>query len=151
MITGGVLLCLSELPLIERFEYTWDWTDGVEQISVQGSAIFAPHHRRLRVDESFLLQLPHVFCHRVFTHSNCLADGLVAGIALIGFPVLAPEQIGVEGDLTEIQTDAECDAAKLNNKNQQENSEIEQRAKEKSVLQGAAHSFPCCQAEKEQV
>lgn len=44
-----------------------------------------------------------------------------------------------------------CDAAKLNNKNQQENSEIEQRAKEKSAPQGAAHSFPCCQAEKEQV
>ena len=29
-LTGDVLLHLLELPLIERFEYTWDRTDGVE-------------------------------------------------------------------------------------------------------------------------
>ena len=42
-IAGGSLLCLPELPLIERFEYTWDRTDGVEQISVQRFSIFALH------------------------------------------------------------------------------------------------------------
>ena len=37
----------------------------------------------------------------------CFANGLVAGVALVGFTVLAPEQIGIDGDLTKIQTDAE--------------------------------------------
>ena len=36
-----------------------------------------------------------------------MADGFVTGIALIGFTVLTPEQIGVEGYLPVIQTDAE--------------------------------------------
>lgn len=107
MVTGDVLLHLPELPLIERFEYTLDRANGVEQISVQGSAIFASYHRRLRVDEAFLLQLPHILCHRIFTHADRMADGFVTGVALVGFAVLTPEQIGVEGDLPVIQTDAE--------------------------------------------
>ena len=37
----------------------------------------------------------------------CFANGLVAGVALVGFTVLAPEQIGVEGDLPVIQTETE--------------------------------------------
>ena len=106
-IAGGSLLCLPELPLIERFEYTRDRTDGVEQISVQRFPVFALHDGRLRVDEAFLLQLPHILCHRIFTHADRMADGFVTGVALIGFTVLAPEQIGIEGDLTKIQTDAE--------------------------------------------
>ena len=81
--------------------------NGVEQISVQGSAIFASYHRRLRVDETFLLQLPHILCHRIFTHADRMTDGFVTGVALVGLPILAPEQIGIEGDLTKIQTDAE--------------------------------------------
>ena len=96
-IAGGSLLCLPELSLIERFEYTRDRTNGVEQISVQRFSIFALHDGRLRVDEALLLQLPHVLCHRIFTHADCMADGFVTGIALIGFTVLTPEQIGVEG------------------------------------------------------
>lgn len=81
--------------------------NGVEQISVQGSAIFASYHRRLRVDETFLLQLPHILCHRIFTHADRMADGFVTGVALVGLTILAPEQIGIDGDLTKIQTDAE--------------------------------------------
>lgn len=72
MVTGDVLLHLPELPLIECFEYALDRTNGVEQISVQGSAIFASYHRRLRVDETFLLQLPHILCHRNYiSESAC--------------------------------------------------------------------------------
>ena len=62
---------------------------------------------RLRVDEAFLLQLPHVLCHRIFTHADCMADGFVTGVALVGLTILAPEQIGVEGYLPVIQTNAE--------------------------------------------
>jgi len=107
MIAGSSLLCLPELPLIERFEYARDRTDGVEQISVQGFSVFALHDGRLRVDEALLLQLPHILCHRIFTHADRMADGFVTGVALVGFAVLTPEQIGVEGDLPVIQTDAE--------------------------------------------
>ena len=107
MVTGDVLLHLPELPLIECFEYALDRTNGVEQISVQGSAIFASYHRRLRVDETFLLQLPHILCHRIFTHADRMTDGFVTGVALVGLTILAPEQIGIDGDLTKIQTDAE--------------------------------------------
>ena len=96
MVTGDVLLRLPELPLIECFEYTLDRANGVEQISVQGSAIFASYHRRLRVDETFLLQLPHILCHCIFTHADRMADGFVTGVALVGLTILAPEQIGVE-------------------------------------------------------
>ena len=107
MVTGDVLLHLPELPLIECFEYTLDRANGVEQISVQGSAIFASYHRRLRVDEAFLLQLPHILCHRIFTHADRMTDGFVTGVAMLGLTILAPEHIGIEGDLTKIQTDAE--------------------------------------------
>ena len=98
---------LPELPLIECFEYTLDRANGVEQISVQRFSIFALHDGQLRVDEAFLLQLPHVLCHRIFTHADRMTDGFVTGVALVGLPILAPEQIGIEGDLTKIQTDAE--------------------------------------------
>jgi len=106
-IAGGSLLCLPELPLIERFEYTRDRTDGVEQIPVQRFSVFALHDGRLRVDEAFLLQLPHVLCHRVFTHADRMADGFVTGVALVSLTILAPEQIDVERYLPVIQTDAE--------------------------------------------
>ena len=95
-IAGGSLLCLPELPLIERFEYTRDRTNGVEQISVQRFSVFALHECRLGVDETFLLQLPHILRHRVFTHADRMADGFVTGVALVGLTILAPEQIGVE-------------------------------------------------------
>lgn len=97
----------ATIRLVVNNFYTRDRTNGVEQISVQRFSIFALHDGRLRVDEALLLQLPHVLCHRIFTHADCMADGFVTGIALIGFTVLTPEQIGVEGYLPVIQTDAE--------------------------------------------
>ena len=36
-----------------------------------------------------------------------MTDGFVTGVALVGLTILAPEQIGIDGDLTKIQTDAE--------------------------------------------
>lgn len=53
-IAGGSLLHLPELPLIECFEYTLDRANGVEQISVQGSAMLyyseANFHKRVAPD-----------------------------------------------------------------------------------------------------
>ena len=51
-IAGGSLLHLPELPLIECFEYTLDRANGVEQISVQGSAIFASDRKSTRLNSS---------------------------------------------------------------------------------------------------
>ncbi len=104
-LTGGVLLQLPELPLVEQFDCRLDRTDGVEQISVEGSAVFAPHHRRLGADETFLLQAAHILAHGVLTHTQRLADGLVAGVALVGFSVLDAQQIAVDGDLWVTETD----------------------------------------------
>lgn len=106
-LTGDILLYLLELPFIERFDCTLDRTDGVEQISIQRFSVFALYDGRLGVDETFLLKLPHILCHCVFTHADRFSDCFVAGIALVGFTILAPEQIGVEGDFPVIQTDAE--------------------------------------------
>ena len=104
-LAGGVLLQLLELPLVEQFDCRLNRTDGVEQISVEGSAVFAPHHRRLGADETFLLQATHILAHGVLAHTQCLADGLVAGIALVGFSVLDAQQIAVDGDLRVAETD----------------------------------------------
>ena len=80
---------------------------GVEQIPIQRFSVFALHDGRLREDETFLLQLPHVLCHRIFTHADRMADGFVTGVALVSLTILAPGQIDVERYLPVIQTDAE--------------------------------------------
>ena len=77
--------------------------------SVQKNAEISkiPNSSLTGIDETFLLQLPHILCHRIFTHADRMTDGFVTGVALVGLTILAPEQIGIEGDLTKIQTDAE--------------------------------------------
>ena len=88
-------------------EIKTEYLDADYAVRISGKSIFASYYRRLRVDETFLLQLPHILCHRIFTHADRMADGFVTGVALVGLTILAPEQIGIEGDLTKIQTDAE--------------------------------------------
>ena len=48
------------------------------------------------VDELLVLQLANVFGHRVGTHPSVLANPPDAGPALVGFPVLAEHQVGVD-------------------------------------------------------
>ena len=97
--------CHTQLTLIERLDRRLDGADGVEQISIEQPAVFAPHHRRLGADETFLLQATHILAHGVLTHTQRLADGLVAGVALVGFSVLDAQQIAVDGDLWVTETD----------------------------------------------
>ena len=52
--------------------------------------------RVLCTDELALLQLTHILADGVGAHPHCFADGLVAGPALVRFPVLAAEQIRVD-------------------------------------------------------
>ena len=92
-LTVGVLLHLPELPLVERFHRRLDGADGVEQVPVERPAVLAPYHGRLGADEIFLLQAAHILADCVFAHAQRLADGLVAGPALIGFSVLDAQQV----------------------------------------------------------
>ena len=58
-------------------------------------------------DKSFAGKFKDVLLYCVRTHTNCLPNGLVAGIALIRFAVLAVEQVRVDGDFsgTQIKTE----------------------------------------------
>ena len=38
----------------------------------------------------YLPERPHIFCHRIFTHADRMADGFVTGVALVGLTILAP-------------------------------------------------------------
>ena len=48
---------------------------------------------RFRSDETAFFQPQRVFAYRVLTHPNCLADGFVAGPALVGLAVFTPSQV----------------------------------------------------------
>ena len=76
-----------------------DGTDGELQRSIPHLAGLGTHLRWLYVDELLFFQLPNVFRNRVCTHAGVLADLPDAGPALVGFPVLAEHQVGVDGQL----------------------------------------------------
>ena len=48
------------------------------------------------VDELLVLQLANVFGHRVGAHPGVLANAANTGPALMRFPVLAKQQVGVD-------------------------------------------------------
>ena len=73
-----------------------DRTDGELQRSIPHLAFTSPHLGWFHVDELLVLQLANVFGHRVGTHPSVLADLPDAGPALVGFPVLAEHQVGVD-------------------------------------------------------
>ena len=95
--------CHTQLPLIECLDRRLDGADGVEQISIEQPAVFAAHHSRLGTDEPLLLQAADIFGDSVFAHTHRLADGLVAGVALEGLPVLCTQQVAVDSDLSRAQ------------------------------------------------
>ena len=88
---------LRQLLVIELIQSQLDRTDGVEQIAVALQASLGGDCRTLCTDEPPLLQFTHILADGVGTHLYCVADGLVAGPALVRFPVLAAEQIRVDG------------------------------------------------------
>ena len=51
------------------------------------------------IDEQLFLQLANVLGNRVGAHPGVLADLPDAGPALVGFPVLAEHQVGIDGQL----------------------------------------------------
>ena len=73
-----------------------DGPDGELQGAVPHLARFRAHLGGFHVDEPPFFQLPNVFRNRVCTHAGVLADLPDAGPALVGFPVLAENQVSVD-------------------------------------------------------
>ena len=59
-------------------------------------ASLSPHLGGFYIDELLLFQLADVFRNRVGTHAGVLTNASDAGPALVGFPVLAEHQVGVD-------------------------------------------------------
>ena len=91
-----------------------DWTDGVEQVAVALQTIPGGDACALCTDELVIFQLTHILADSVGAHLHCSANGLVAGPALIGTPVLkignrlvVPKEKFVEWVLRHIQGGAD--------------------------------------------
>ena len=59
-------------------------------------ASLSPRLGGFYIDELLLFQLSNVLGNRVDAHAGVLADLPDAGPALVGFPVLAKHQVGVD-------------------------------------------------------
>ena len=76
-----------------------DGTDGELQGAIPHLAGLGTHLGGFHVDELLVLQLPNVLGYGVGAHARVLTDLPDAGPALVGFPVLAEHQVGVDGQL----------------------------------------------------
>lgn len=68
-------------------------------VAVAHQACLSTHLAGFYVDELHFLQLPYVLGNGVVTHAGVLADPPDAGPALVGFPILAEHQVGVDRQL----------------------------------------------------
>ena len=89
---------LTLVKIMDRVLYR---TDGVTQVTVVGATIFGVDSGRLGGDELLSLKVFNVLGNRVPAHANCPTNGAVAWIALIGLPVLAVHQVGIDSDFPE--------------------------------------------------
>ena len=78
-------------------------TDGVEQSPIARLTISRGNDRRFRCDHPSFLQPCHIFSDRVLCHTNCIANGFIAWVALVRLSVLAEKQIAVNCNLTGMQ------------------------------------------------
>ena len=65
-----------------------------------GSLVFGADSGRFDGDELLSLKVFNVLGNRVPAHSNCPTNDAVARIALVGLPVLAVHQIGINGNFS---------------------------------------------------
>lgn len=97
---------VPELLLIAVLHRLLDRADGIAQGAVVLLSFLRDDGGRLGGDELLFNQSVDVLFHGVLAQSHRRADGLVARVALKGFPVFAVHQIRVHRDLAcrEIQT-----------------------------------------------
>ena len=88
---------LQPLTLVKIMDRILYRTDGVTQVSVVGATIFGVDSGRLNGDELLSLKVINVLRNCVSAHVN----SLVAWVALVGLPVFAVHQIGIDSDLPE--------------------------------------------------
>ena len=111
-------LFLSPLLLCEPVEFVQhfavmvvdgflDRSDGVAQTSVAELTVPRSDGGRLCSDEALLLQTLYMLRYRLFAQPNCIADGVVAGIALMSHSVLTAEQIGIDHNFSVAQAETE--------------------------------------------
>ena len=77
-----------------------DRSDGKSQSAVSHLASFSFHLCWFHIDEALFFQLANVLGYGVSAHPGVLAYASDAGPALVGFPVFAVNQVGVDRRLT---------------------------------------------------
>ena len=82
-------------------------TNGELQGAIPHLARFRAYLSGFYVDELPFFKLANVFGHRVGAHARVLANPPDAGPALMRFPVLAEDQVGVDGQLAGSQSQRE--------------------------------------------
>ena len=89
---------LTLVKIMDRVLYR---TDGVTQVTVVGATIFGVDSGRLNGDELLSLKVFNVLRNGVSAHVNRFAYGLVDRITLVGLPILAVHQVGIDSDFPE--------------------------------------------------
>ena len=97
----------SQLALQVVVDGFLNGTNGELQGAIPHLARFRAYLSGFYVDELPFFKLANVFGHRVGTHAGVLADFPNAGPALVGFPVLAEHQVGVDRQLAWGQSQGE--------------------------------------------
>ena len=92
-----------KLLLIELLNDQLYRQDRIEQTPVLYSSISSDDCRALCEDEPTLFKLLHVLTHGVAAHTDCIADGGIACVALIRLAVFYVEQITVDDDCSRRQ------------------------------------------------
>ena len=75
--------------------------DGVTQIPIVSATISGVDSGWFGDDELLSIKVFDVLGNRVPAHANCPTDGAVAWVALVGLPVLAVHQVGIDSDFSE--------------------------------------------------
>ena len=85
------------LTLVKKVDRVLYRTDGVTQVSIVSPTISGVDSGRFDGDKLLSLKVFNVLRNCVSAHVN----SLVAWVALVGLPVFAVHQIGIDSDLTE--------------------------------------------------
>ena len=97
-------LCCSfnrrQLARVKNFNGFMDRLDGIAQIAVLFDPGFCQDRGWLCGDESFLQERINVSHDRILCAANCIADGGVARLALVGAGIFKTAEVGVDRDLT---------------------------------------------------
>ena len=84
-----------------------DRPDGKSQSAVSNFPISSLYFCRFNIDKPFVFQMTNVLSNRVGAHASVLANLPDARPALVGFPVLAENQVGVDRQLAWGQSQGE--------------------------------------------